>query len=479
MIKFIVQGFTAIQVLPLSFHLMNFQPDHNGIGKPPEVSGSDERLRLTLRAANVGVWDWDLRTNAVYFSPEWKRQIGYEEHELPNEFTEWQSRVHPQDRERQRQAVQAYLANPAGGYSVEFRFRHKDGSYRWILAQGSLLNDDQGKPARLLGSHLDITERKDAETRLISSEVQYRRLFEAARDGILILNAETGMIDDVNPYLTQLLGLTREELLQRKVWELGFFKHLVANLEKFEELKRNEYVRYDDLPLETADGRKVDVEFVSNVYEVNGVKVIQCNIRNITERKRAEEALRSSEEKYKGLFEMTRDAIMTLEPPDWRFTSGNAGAVKLFGAKDEAEFIAHGPADASPERQPDGCSSAEKAAQMIEAAMRDGSNFFEWTHQRFDGGEFPADVLLTRVELGDGMRMLHATVRDITERKRAAEVLQRRVTELERFHRLSVGRELQMVRLKQETNDLARLAGRTPPYDLAFLGEKMGHQTEP
>ena len=113
--------------------------------------------------------------------------------------------------------------------------------------------------------------------------MRYRRLFETAQDGILILNADTGQIDDVNPFLTDMLGYTREQLLGNKLWEIGPFKDTKASKAAFRELQREAYVRYEDLPLETRAGKSINVEFVSNVYQVNGSKVIQCNIRNITE----------------------------------------------------------------------------------------------------------------------------------------------------------------------------------------------------
>ena len=135
-------------------------------------------------------------------------------------------------------------------------------------------------------------KRREAEEALNASEVRYRRLFESAKDGILILDAGTGMVVDVNPFLIELLGFSREAFLGKKVWELGFLKDLFANQTNFTELQKKEYIRYEDMPLETSDGRRMEVEFVSNVYLVNHHKVIQCNIRNITERKRAEEALK-------------------------------------------------------------------------------------------------------------------------------------------------------------------------------------------
>jgi diguanylate cyclase (GGDEF)-like protein/PAS domain S-box-containing protein len=128
-----------------------------------------------------------------------------------------------------------------------------------------------------------------------TSELRYRRLFEAAQDGILLLDAETGMITDVNPFLVKMLGYTREEIVEKRLWEVGAFKDIEASQEAFKALQRNEYIRYEDLPLRAKNGKLIDVEFVSNVYLVGSEKVIQCNIRDITERKQAQDALLKSQ----------------------------------------------------------------------------------------------------------------------------------------------------------------------------------------
>jgi PAS domain S-box-containing protein len=131
-------------------------------------------------------------------------------------------------------------------------------------------------------------DRSPAEVLLTASEHRYRRLFETAKDGILILDAVTGMVVDVNPFLIKLLGYSYEAFLGKAVWDLGFFRDIVDNEENFRELQQKEYIRYDDKPLKTADGRKIYVEFISNVYLVDHQKVIQCNIRDISDRKRGE-----------------------------------------------------------------------------------------------------------------------------------------------------------------------------------------------
>jgi PAS domain S-box-containing protein len=149
--------------------------------------------------------------------------------------------------------------------------------------------------ARELQAAVARREQKWSETSMVASEKRYRRLFESAKDGILILNAETGRIVDANPALLELLGSVREKLVGRRLWELAFFKQIITSQEQFEELRGKEFVHSEDLPLKTAAGRHIEVEFVSNIFQVDDYQVIQCNIRDITEWKRAQMALRESE----------------------------------------------------------------------------------------------------------------------------------------------------------------------------------------
>jgi PAS domain S-box-containing protein len=144
---------------------------------------------------------------------------------------------------------------------------------------------------------------RQTQTALRASEARYRRLFESAKDGILILDADNGRIVDVNPFMVKLLGYSHAEFLGKELWQIGFFEDAVASKLTFLELQDKGYVRYEDLPLKTAAKRHIDVEFVSNVYQVNHKKVIQCNIRVITQRKEAEEALRNSEGLNRNLVE--------------------------------------------------------------------------------------------------------------------------------------------------------------------------------
>jgi len=194
---------------------------------------------------------------------------------------------------------------------------------------------------------------------LRNSELRYRRLFESAQDGILILNAETGSISDVNPYLIDMLGYSREEFVEKKLWEVGAFRDIEASRHSFLALQKNEFIRYENLPLKTKAGRLVQVEFVSNVYLVGNEKVIQCNIRDISDRKRAEAALQAKEDDH-GLLINNLPLGVIIHAPDTRIVLCNPETSQLLGV----------PAD-----------------QILGRDLRDP----EWHFFREDGTRMPVD----------------------------------------------------------------------------------------
>ncbi len=174
---------------------------------------------------------------------------------------------------------------------------------RTMILNARRIHDGGPKTHRILLAIEDITERKRIEQEKASSELRYRRLFETAQDGILILNAETGRITDVNPFLIKLLGYPESEFLGKRLWEIGAFIDTRKSQEAYKKLQKNNYIRYEDLPLETKSGLRMEVEFVSNVYLVNNERVIQCNIRDVSARKQLERNL---------AFEATHDFLTGL-----------------------------------------------------------------------------------------------------------------------------------------------------------------------
>ncbi|MHB1425012.1 MAG: PAS domain-containing hybrid sensor histidine kinase/response regulator [Gemmataceae bacterium] len=162
---------------------------------------------------------------------------------------------------------------------------------------------DSKHPELILLAIEDITAHKQAAVAVQTSEVRYRRLFETARDGILILDAKTLKIIDANPFMTEMLGYSRDEFMGKELWEIGLFGDKQASQAAYEELKQKGYIRYDHLPLQTKDGKRAEVEFVSNVYQVDHRPIAQCNIRDIGERSRLE---RKTHEQAEALADLHR-----------------------------------------------------------------------------------------------------------------------------------------------------------------------------
>jgi len=299
----------------------------------------------------------------------------------------------------------------------------KEGTHTILDVSVSPIKDIHGKLTNALVQHKDITERKRAEEALTTSEVRYRRLFEAARDGILILDADTGMVVDVNPFLVEMLGYSREQFLGKKIWELGVFKDIAANRANFLELQQKEYVTFENLPLETAKGRLIDVEFVSHVYQVYRHKVIQCNIRDITARKREEENLR----RFATVVRDSNDAI-TIQDFEGRITAWNHGAELMYGYGEKEALLENIERLTAPGK-------VEEQKDFTRRLVA-GEAITSFETQRVTKDGRVLDIWLTVTKLVDDAGRsigIASTERDITERKRAEAGILAAQAELQRL----------------------------------------------
>ena len=269
-------------------------------------------LNSLLDYANAPIIVWDPHFRISRFNPAFERLTGYKANDVMGEQL---SRLFPPDRKKEcLQQIHRTLAGERWEI-VEIPILRVDGEVRIVLWNSANVYDSDGKTIiATIAQGQDITERKQAEEQLKISETQYRRLFEAAKDGILILDADTGQILDVNPFLTEMLGLAYKEFIGKHLWELGYFKDIVASKANFSELQAKKYIRYEDLPLRTSDGREMKVEFVSNLYAVDHRKIIQCNIRDITKRKQAEEKLQETTQYLNNLLDYANAPIIVWDP---------------------------------------------------------------------------------------------------------------------------------------------------------------------
>jgi len=244
-----------------------------------------------------------------------------------------------------------------------------------------------------------------ASKKLNESELRYRRLFESAKDGILILDFKTGKIVDANPFIINLIDYPLNEVLGKELWEIGLFSHKKQSKQAFSELKKNNYIRFDDMPILRKNGKITEVEFVSNVYLVNQTKVVQCNIRDITERQRTERALHEVEEKYKSILDNSADAIFITNPLG-NYIYTNKAVTDLLGySADEMKHKSIKDITVIKE--------GLKFSEILGGVKNNDKIFTEVELLKNDGTYILTD--LNSVILPDGQ--IYASCRDITDRK--------------------------------------------------------------
>jgi PAS domain S-box-containing protein len=260
--------------------------------------------------------------------------------------------------------------------------------------------------------------KKKLEQDLINSEAKYRRLFETAQDAILILDGETGQIMDANPFIKDMLGYTLMELHGKHLWEIGTFRDIVASKAAFEELKEKGYIRYEHLPLQTRDGRQIHVEFVSNKYKVDSMEVFQCNIRDITERKKMEDLVKENESRFRSIVETTREWIWRMDL-DGKMTYNNPAFEEILGYNQE-ELLGRNTLDYMHE---DDRLGIEQMLQQLIPEKRGWTNLVvRWHHK--DGTLRWLESNAVPILNSEGQMLgYQGADRDITERKKAEEAL--------------------------------------------------------
>ncbi|GFO55361.1 hypothetical protein GMSM_23680 [Geomonas sp. Red276] len=249
---------------------------------------SEERYLALFQENPTMIVTADSDGNVLSVNPFCANRLGYTADELAGRSV--LRLFHEGDRAALTEQLKWCLNKPGQVHHWQFRTIRKDGELLWVDEIARAVYDLDGTLNVLLLCQ-DLTDLQRAEEAMKNSETRFRRLFETAKEGILILDADTGQIIEVNPFLMELLGYSREELLAKKLWEIGLLADFAASKDNFSALQQNEVIRYENLPLITKDGRQVDAEFISNVYSINGTRMIQCNIRDITDRRRAEEEI--------------------------------------------------------------------------------------------------------------------------------------------------------------------------------------------
>jgi len=385
-------------------------------GAKQELLTSESILRLITENVDDLIVLLDTQGNRLYTSPSYQRILG--DRGPPEDSFR---HVHPDDREKIKRIFQEVISSGCG-QRTEYRYQLQDGSVRHIESQSSAILDQNGAIQNVLVVSRDISERKNTSQALRDSEVQLMHILDTALDAVVGMD-QSGRVVHWNPEAERMFGYSASQAIGSEMADLivppAYRSRHREGLQRFLQTGSGPVVGVRvEITAVRADGSEFEIELAIATPTLRDKNYFfSAFIRDISERKRAEEARLASEQRYRVLYESSRDAILTLSPATG-FIGGNPAAVALFGCRDERQFTALSPATTSPEFQPDGARSDGKAATMMQKALENGTHIFEWMHQSLDGAKFWAEVLLTRMEM-DGEVVLQANVRDISERKQA------------------------------------------------------------
>jgi PAS domain S-box-containing protein len=410
---------------------------------------NEQRLQLAIEAANIGLWDRDLRTNQVYYSPQFKGQLGYKDSDFESRVEEWESRIHPDDRDRVLAMDRAYIENPFPGYEVEYRLRHRDGSYRWISSRAALLTDEQGKPYRMLGLHLDVTARKQAEQALRDSEEKFRILMNSAPEAIILADND-GRILLTNTQAEKTFGYTGDEMVGQPIEILipaRFREVHTAHRGSFTALPHAHRMRTGrELIGLHKNGSDIPVEVGLSGVKTGDGTLVAAFIADITERKRVEQQL-----VYQALLlANASDAIMSTDF-DFNIISWNDAAEGIYGWR--ADEVFQQSIDLLKTETPG--SSRE---EMVQHFRQHGQWKGEVIQYRKDGTrvDILSSVSVVTDEQGKQIGVV-AVNRDITEQKR----MERELLDAERL-RIEIEKERELIQLKERFISVVSHEFRTP-----------------
>ncbi len=425
---------------------------------------SEERWKFALEGAGDGIWDWDLETNEIYFSDQWKTMLGYAPHEIENTYDEWQKRLHPDDQKKTLQEVNRCLAGETSVYLNEHRLLCKDKTYRWILDRGKVIRrDEKGKPLRFIGSHTDITERKLFETKLEITQFG----IDNAAVGVYQVE-EDGTILYANKYAAQSLGYSLTELRGKSLFEID----PTFNPENFKEHRqqtRKEGNRTFISKHRKKDGTLFPVEVTVNYFHYGNQLLSFSFVKDISDQVKAENELIDRERMFRNLFEAA-NAGKSITQLSGEITVNQSFCTMLGYSREELEHKKW--QEITP------AEDIEAINQLLHPLLKGETKAtrFNKRYLHKDGSIRWADVSVA-VKLDDQNKPIYfiSTIVDITDRVKTEDELNHirknlenevysktkelnnRIETLERFRNATIEREFRIKELIEEVNQLKKL----------------------
>jgi PAS domain S-box-containing protein len=384
-----------------------------------ELRKSEERYDLVVRGAGVGLWDWDIRSGKVYYSPRWKSIFGYDEHEIGDGFEDWACRLHPDEREQIIKLQADFLMGTSPIVTAEYRLRHKDGSYRWITAHAIVVRDEQGKALRLVGSHGDITDRKRAQEELRDSEARLSFALEVSRTGAWDLH----LLDHTAHRSLQhdrIFGY--QSLLPCWTYEM-FLEHVLPeDREGVDHQFRQAVDTQGDWSFECrirrSDGqiRWIWAAGRHRPHESGKPRSMAGIVQDITDRRKREEAIRQSHDELQAIYDGIIEGLLITDIETKRFVRVNAAFCRMLGYS-EQELLTKAIKDIHPAEEVPNDERRFQAAAEGRVSINEDRPVL-----RKDGSIFYADITGHRIFYDERLCLL-ALFRDVTERRQAEEKL--------------------------------------------------------
>jgi PAS domain S-box-containing protein len=386
------------------------------------TKASEERLRLALEGGVDGLWDWDARTGDILYWGKCREIFGCDADEAETRLGEWADRIHPDDRARMMERVKRVLEGKGETYThgSEHRVQCKDGRYKWIFARGRIVSTtEDGKPLRVMGVFMDITERKEAEEALRESEFKYRALFENGHNAIALMDG--GTFTDCNEKTLEMFRCRREQVIGKTPFDFAAAVQPDGRPSRKEIGKRTAAVlsgepQFFEWRQRRPDGTAFDSEVSLSRVDLCGSPVIQVIIRDITGRKVSEEALRESEAKFRNLAEKSVAGVYLIQDGRLRYVNQRF-----------AETLGYGPSELGGGTRIENVIYPEDRPLVKENLRRRISGELKSLHYEFrlmtkDGETRNAEVYSSRT-IYQGRPAVIGTLLDITERKRSDELL--------------------------------------------------------
>lgn len=386
---------------------------------------ADERYNQLAAFSRSVAWEVNAEGKYTFVSPTALEVYGYHPAELVNKVYFYELHLE-EGREAFRAACFETFKRKEPFRNFVNPIRTKQGDIIWVATNAFPVLNEKDELLGYRGIDTDITERHQAEQELKEKTEELDRFFSLGVDLFAVMDVQ-GRFIRLNGEWENVLGYSIRDLEKKTLLELAHPEDLDRTIDMLTQLAQQQNVRRFENRCCNQNGTCKWLEW--NAVPLGNTAYVA--VRDITGRKEMEKALRESEKAYRALFESSYDAIATLGAPEFCFTTVNSAMVRLFLAKSPQDLIGITPWSLSPEYQPDGQASKEKARKMIEIALTNGVNFFEWTHRKLDGTPFPSTVLLSKVTIQDQVFLL-VTIRDISEQKRREKELRDMNAELER-----------------------------------------------